>query len=64
MQRITAFLVLAALVAVASAAGPTVLTADNFEANVFDSGKNAFVKFYAPWCGHCKAMAPAWNEVR
>jgi len=39
------------------------LTAANFDTEVFNSGKSGFVKFFAPWCGHCKAMKPAWDEL-
>jgi len=46
-----------------TAAATLELTPDNWQAEVVDSGKSAFIKFFAPWCGHCKKMKPDWDAL-
>jgi len=37
------------------------LTPENFVS--LTSGKVVFIKYFAPWCGHCQAMASDWEKI-
>lgn len=38
------------------------MTSENFDTLV-SGAKAALVEFYAPWCGHCKQLAPKYEQV-
>lgn len=69
MQKLVLILALASCVlneqtkwGVESADGVSVLTDENFAKFVKDH-TFVMVKFFAPWCGHCKNMAPGYASL-
>lgn len=40
-----------------------VVVAKNFDEIVNNPDKDVLIEFYAPWCGHCKSLAPKYDEL-
>ena len=64
MARLS-YLLLSSLAVLGANAASSVLDLipDNFDQVVLQSGKPALVEFFAPWCGHCKNLAPVYEEL-
>ena len=42
---------------------PITITKANFEEVVLHSDKPVLVDFWAPWCGYCRRIGPAYEKV-
>merc|ERR1712113_1007116 len=62
MKYVALFLLAAFAVASADDSDVLTLTDATYDQALKDN-QLIFIKFYAPWCGHCKRLAPDWEKA-
>ncbi|EEH49549.1 protein disulfide-isomerase domain [Paracoccidioides brasiliensis Pb18] len=60
---LTSAFLLTSIVPVTAKSAVLDLIPDNFDSVVLKSGKPGLVKFFAPWCGHCRNLAPIYDQL-
>lgn len=63
MSRVVTIVLVCILALDCIAAQVVELTSQDFDERVLGGTSTWFVKFYAPWCGHCKKLAPVWESL-
>ncbi|MES1919155.1 hypothetical protein MHBO_001019, partial [Bonamia ostreae] len=61
MTQNTLFVILSILLGFVTSEVTLIKTEKEFKELI--KNENALVKFYAPWCGHCKALAPEYVQA-
>jgi protein disulfide-isomerase A1 len=43
--------------------GPVTIVVNKQYKEIVEAPKDVLIEFYAPWCGHCKKLAPIYDEL-